>query len=192
MKVSTPYRLGVVLALAAGLLGLGACGRDAAPGDVPADSAEFTDLGWEAQALETVGFSPSELAPAAAAAVEPAPTASAKPGREGERNRRWKRVRFPFRHVLHAEGVVQTDEGTKTVVVQRGEVTAITSTSMTVRSTDGFTLQWTLAGDLRVVERRGQVQPSAVAVGAQVGVAGAKDGAAPAARLIVIRHPRTT
>jgi len=92
--------------------------------------------------------------------------------------------------VLHGEAVVQTEEGTKTVVVQRGEVTAITASSVTVKSNDGFTLTWTFSDQLRVFERRNQIQPSAVAVGARIGVAGEKTSGDPSARLIVIPRPR--
>ena len=38
----------------------------------------------------------------------------------GDRRARHPRLRFAFRHTLHGEAVVQTPEGTKTVVVQRG------------------------------------------------------------------------
>jgi hypothetical protein len=88
--------------------------------------------------------------------------------------------------MMHGEAVVQTEEGTKTVVVQRGTVTAIDAKSVTVKSTDGFTLVWTFGDPLTVLERRSQVQPSAVAVGTEVGIAGAKSADSQAARLIVI------
>jgi hypothetical protein len=184
-------RLGIVAAVASGLLGLAACGRLGADGE--ADPTEVSNLSWEAQALESLGIAPDELAPAAAVAGQAAatdPTPTARPGREGDRPRRWKRLRFPFRNTLHGEAVVQTEEGTKTVVVQRGAVTAITSTSVTVRSTDGFTLTWTFSDQLRVFERRNQVQPGAVEVGAPIAVAGEKTGGGTVARLIVIARPR--
>jgi hypothetical protein len=180
-------RLGFVAVVAAGLLGLAACDRTGADG---AGAADVTEMSWDAQALESLGIAAEELPEAFAVAADPAPTASAKPGKDGDRHRRWKRVRFPFRNVLHGEAVVQTEEGTKTVVVQRGEVTAITATSVTVKSTDGFTLTWTFSDQLRVFERRNQIQPSAVAVGARIGVAGEKQAAGPVARLIVLPKPR--
>jgi hypothetical protein len=180
-------RLGLAAVVAAGLLGLAACDRTGPDGATPAD---VTELSWDAQALESLGFAPAELPGGNAVVADPAPTASAKPGRDGDRQRRWKRVRFPFRNVLHGEAVVQTEEGTKTVVVQRGEVTAITATSVTVKSNDGFTLTWTFSDQLRVFERRNQIQVSAVAVGARVGVAGEKQGDNSVARLIVLPKPR--
>jgi hypothetical protein len=182
-------RLGIATVVAAGLLGLVACGR---PSDNAADNAgEVTELSWEAQALESLGIAPEELPAAGGLAVaEPTAGASSKPGRNGDRPRRWKRLRFPFRNVLHGEAVVQTEEGTKTVVVQRGEVTAITDTSVTVKSTDGFTLTWTFSDQLRVFERRNRIQPSDVTPGAKIGLAGEKTGGNPVARLIVIPRPR--
>jgi len=56
---------------------------------------------------------------------------------------------------LHGELVVPgTDgNGTRTVLVQRGTVTARADTSVTVRSTDGFTVTW--AVDARTAVRTG-------------------------------------
>ena len=45
---------------------------------------------------------------------------------------------------------VQTDDATLTVVAQRGVVTAIDATSVTVKSTDGFTLTWIFGSPITV------------------------------------------
>jgi len=181
-----------VVAVAAGLLGLTACARPA-PDDATA-AGDTTEMSWDAQALQSLGVSPAELPGAnavAAAEATPSTTPGAKADKEKRRHPRLKRLRFGWgRNVLHGEAVVQTEEGTKTVVVQRGAVTAISSTSVTVKSTDGFTLTWTFSDKLRVFERRNQIQPSAVAVGTQVGIAGAKENGDAVARLIVIPRPR--
>jgi hypothetical protein len=94
------------------------------------------------------------------------------------------------KNTLHGEIVVQTKEGTRTIAVQRGTVTALDDDSMTVKSTDGFTMTWTFGENLRVIERRTTVQPEDVEVGAEVGVAGAKDGDRATARLVVIPRAR--
>jgi len=180
-------RRGIALAVAAGLLGLAACDRPGA--DEGTAVADTSELAWDAQALESLGISPDEL-PAAAAVADPTPGSTTKATKNPNHGRRWKRVRFAFRNVLHGEAVVQTDEGTKTVVVQRGEVTAVTSNSVTVKSADGFTLTWAFSDQLRVFERRNQIQPSAVAVGAKVGVSGSKENGNATARLIVIPRSR--
>jgi hypothetical protein len=180
--------MGVALTVAVGLLGLAGCARDEGSGTVTDEA--MTELSWEAQALESIGFAPADLAPAGLAVADPAPTVSAGPDRKGERHdgiRRHKRLRFAFgRNLLHGEAVVQTTEGVKTVVVQRGTITAIDASSVTVKSADGYTLTWTFGDPVHVVEHRTSVQPSELAVGATVGVAGAKNGDQTTARLIVV------
>ena len=193
--------------LGAGLFGLAACERPGAAPAPAADTAANTaantaaevgaaevGAGLEEQALTGLGFAPTELTFAKPAAPEPDASAgdpSAGPGR-GERGKdeRGKKRRPLARamlrgRVLHAEAVVQTDEGVRTLVSQRGTITAIDDDSVTVRSTDGFTLTWAFGDELRVIDRRKTVQPSALAEGVEVGVAGAKDGDRTVARLIV-------
>ena len=165
-------RIGLMLATAAvgvaGVLGLAACG--------PAADA-LAAQSVEGQALTATGLSADE-------AVTPAEATSPSAGASADRprlGRAWLR-----RHTLHGEVVVETKDGPRTVDVQRGTVTAIDARTMTVKSTDGFTLTWTLGGDLKVFEHRTAVLPSAVKVGTEVGVAGVKDGTTTTARLIVI------
>jgi hypothetical protein len=71
--------------------------------------------------------------------------------------------------------------------VQRGEVTAVSGTQVTVKSTDGFTLTWTYGNPLRVVQDKKAVDKSALKTGEQIGLAGEKNGAATDARLIAIK-----
>jgi hypothetical protein len=185
-------RLGIALVAAAGLLALTGCGRLlGGGGGSNADSQ--TDLSWDAQALESIGYSPQDLVPVAdVSELAPTPGPSAKAGKDPARRlARHRLLRFGWgKNLLHGEAVVQTDEGTKTVVVQRGTVTAIDAKSVTVKSSDGFTLTWTFGSPITVLERRTQVQPSAIAVGTQVGVAGAKSGDTQSARLIVVPGPK--
>jgi hypothetical protein len=82
---------------------------------------------------------------------------------------------------------VQGKDGVRTIVVQRGAVTAVTSTSVTVKSTDGYALTWTFGDRLRVVQDKRTVAASTLKAGEQIGVAGAKDGSATDARLIAIK-----
>lgn len=145
--------------LAAGLSGCG--------------GAEAVAMGAEAQALAAVGLDPE---------VSASPTASPN----DDRRERRKGRALLRKNTLHGEVVVQTKDGTKTVVVQRGAVTAIDDSTMTVKSTDGYTATWTFDEDLRVVERRTEVQPDQVKVGTEVGVAGTKTADTVAARLILI------
>jgi hypothetical protein len=171
----TTFRVRTALTLAAiglvGALGVAGCGLAARAG-----SAQDA-LSPEAQALVAMGFQNAEVAPAV--------DASGKPNPGGGQRLRPGRVKLR-KNVLHGEAVVQTDNGTKTVDVQRGSVTAIDDRSVTVKSTDGFTLTWTFGTPLRVIENRTSVQPSAVKVGTEIGIAGTKDGGTVNAHLIVI------
>ena len=184
--------------LAALTLGVAGCGsaQVAQDGTKAAAVDVAAALGVEGQALAALGLDPTELdllaapAPAAGESTSPSPSAGAK-GKRAERaqelrQRRQARVLLG-RNGLHGEAVVQTkDGGTKTVVVQRGEVTAVDGDSVTVKSTDGFTLTWKLGDQLRVVERRTTVKANDLKVGTRVNVAGARDGDASVARLIVV------
>jgi hypothetical protein len=168
-------------------LGLAACGGSPASPASAAGAADLADLSYETEALAEIGFATDladlRLAPA------PDPSASAKVGRKGE-DRKLRKLRLAFgRHTLHAEATVQTKAGVQTLVVQRGEVTAVNDTSVTVKSADGFSLTWTFGDKLRVAKRGtpgGQADRSELKPGVTVGVAGLRDGSATTARLIVI------
>ncbi|HEX6681542.1 MAG TPA: hypothetical protein VF062_02025 [Candidatus Limnocylindrales bacterium] len=135
----------------------------------------------ESEALAAIGVEPDDLA-----AAQPSPTPSPK----GKDRSRWDK-RHPQkvllnRNVLHGEAVVQTKDGPVTVMVQRGEVTAITGDSVTVKSSDGFTMTWTFHPELRVIEKRASIQSSEIKAGAAIALSGPKSGDKPQARLIVL------
>jgi hypothetical protein len=192
-------RIGVAAVLGVAALGLAACGpggatatggSGAGTGQSAVDVAG--DLSTEGQALAALGFQPADIEPAGySTEATPDPSASASPGahkqrgKPGWRKRNFNRVLLR-RNTLHGEVVVQTKDGTKTILVQRGQVTAIDDKTMTVKSTDGFTMTWTFGDPIRVFERRTTVQPKNVAVGTEVGVAGTKDGDTSTAKLVVI------
>jgi hypothetical protein len=175
----------------AAVLALTACTDGAGPTAVEVAA----ELSAEGQALAALGLDPDDLGPElarATAATDPAPSATPSPGGQGQNQpgdrphkRRLARVMLR-KNMLHGEAVVQTKDGPKSVVVQRGEVTEIDDTTVTVTSADGFTLTWTFGDPLRVLERRQTVQPEDVDVGTQIGVAGGEDGEATVARLIVV------
>ncbi|HEX7744408.1 MAG TPA: hypothetical protein VF462_03985 [Micromonosporaceae bacterium] len=189
-------RFGVVTAsfvlAAVGALGLTGCGL--ARGSAQDATGPTAAVEAEGQALTALGFHPVDMQPLGlqdprtAPSATPGPAEQAKPG---EQPRRRHPLRSLLRkNTLHGEIVVQTDAGIRTIAVQRGTVTAIDAGSMTVKSTDGFTMTWTFDADLRVIERRTTVQPADVEVGTEVGVAGAKDADRATARLIVIPRAR--
>lgn len=74
--------------------------------------------------------------------------------------------------VLHGEGIVQTKKGPVRVAMQNGTATAATGTSLTVRSTDGYTKTWTLADDVRVFDHHKSLPPDALKAGTNVVVGG--------------------
>jgi hypothetical protein len=91
------------------------------------------------------------------------------------------------KNTLHGEMTVQRKDGVRTIVVQRGTVTAVDGRTVTVKSSDGFALTWTLGEPIRVVRDKKPADLSAVQAGAEVGVAGAKEGGTAVARRIVLR-----
>jgi hypothetical protein len=161
----------------AGLLGLSGCGAGTPTAAAPVAAADVTD---EAYALQAVGFDTG-------LAQDPAPSASdsASPGGRGKGHGGVRR--YLRKNTLHGEFTVQTRNGVKTIVVQRGTITAMTSTSISVKSTDGFTATWTFGDKLRIVQDKKKVEATALKTGAEVGVAGTKDGTAAAARLIAVK-----
>ena len=63
--------------------------------------------------------------------------------------------------------------GTETLLVQTGEVTASSDTSLTVKSTDGFTETYAVAATTTV---RGPAKAAGLAAGTRVTVVATKDG----------------
>ncbi len=183
MAVMTRTRMALILPTIglAGVLGLAGCGA----GSTSAAAVAGTDVADEAAALQQVGFDTGLQ-------DTPDPSASASTGAKpapGQRKMRRKAVRQYLRgNTLHGEVTVQTKKnGVRTIVVQRGSVTSVTGTSVTVKSTDGYSLTWTLAAQVTVVQSKKKVATSALKTGDQIGVAGTKDGSADDARLIAIK-----
>jgi hypothetical protein len=74
------------------------------------------------------------------------------------------------RRAEHGEVVLHGKGGDRTVDVQRGVVTAASPTSVTVRSTDGFTATYAFTAASKVRKQKTASQPSAVAVNDRVGL----------------------
>lgn len=75
---------------------------------------------------------------------------------------------------LHGEAVIEDGTGTRTILFQRGEVTAVTTDKVTVKSTDDFTATYTIGDDTR---QRIKDKVSSLEQGDQVMVVADKDGA---------------
>jgi hypothetical protein len=190
-------RFGVTIATATlgalGLLGVAACSAS------PSSPASMTTMTPEATALTALGFADTDVTGGTAADAPgqadvtatgtAAPNASAAP----QGNRRHPGLRRMLirratiaQHLEHGSATMQTKNGDVTIDVQRGTITAISSTSMTVKSADGFTLTWTFGPKMRVLENRATIQPTDVKAGETVGVAGERNGSTETARLVVI------
>jgi len=169
---------------AVGMLGLAGCSTGAGAGATGGAGA----LSPEQTALTTAGFTADDVTTDAT----PADDATTGTGKgKHPRLRRLAIRKLALRgKVEHGQVTVETKTGDKTIDVQRGTVTAITSTTMTVKCADGFTLTWTISGPLKVIEARTQIQPSDLTTGELVGVAGIQDGANAVAKLIVIPNKK--
>jgi hypothetical protein len=184
MAAMTRTRMALILPTIglAGVLGLAGCGAGA--GSPSGLAGAGNDLADEAVALAQVGFDTGLQ-------DTPTPSASASAGAKselGKRDVRRKAIRKYLRkNTLHGEVAVQTKDGAKTIVVQRGSVTSVNGGSLTVKSTDGYTLTWTLADKATIVQDKKKVETSALKTGEQIGVAGTKEGTADDARLIAIK-----
>jgi hypothetical protein len=89
------------------------------------------------------------------------------------------------RRVLHGQVTLQTREGVKTVVMARGEVTALDGDAITVRSSDGVETSFTIDGATRYGFRNEPAPRAELQVGDRAFVAGEKAGDGATARRIV-------
>jgi hypothetical protein len=165
------------------LLALGVTGALALAGCGASPAATSADIADEAIALQQVGFDTG-------LADTPSPDASTGSGdasaRSGDAPRKLRR--YLRKNTLHGEVTIQTrKQGAKTVVVQRGSVTAVDASKITVKSSDGFTLTWAFGDKLRVVQSKKTVEKSALKTGEEIGIAGTKAGDVNDARLIAIK-----
>lgn len=76
-----------------------------------------------------------------------------------------ERLRERLRAFLHGEITVQGQDGPTEVALQRGEVTAASATSVTVRSSDGFTTTYAVGTATQVRRDRATVTADELEVG---------------------------
>ncbi|MEV6301502.1 hypothetical protein AB0M02_18980 [Actinoplanes sp. NPDC051861] len=166
----TRTRIVLSICTAATLI-LTGCGVARSGADSAAPAPVMDEVSAEFVALQEVGFTEEE--------------AKDDAKKDGPRPRA---IRKQLRkNTLHGEIVVETREGVRTVVVQRGTVTAVTETGLTLKSTDGFELTWTYGDPLRIVKNREKVERDALKTGAEIGVGGLREGTATTARLIILK-----
>lgn len=112
----------------------------------------------------------------------PTPGATATPAPDAKADRQQQREgkqgkRDLARRALHGE-VTLGGKKSRVVAFQRGAVTKISATSVTVKSTDGFTASYALAGDTKLRKAKQEVALSEIVVGDRVRVVARKDGSA--------------
>jgi hypothetical protein len=92
------------------------------------------------------------------------------------------------RNALHGEVVVAKDDGgTETLLIQKGDVVAVSASSVEVKSTDGFTRTYVVNADTKV--GGGRTSIDSVASGDTVVVCSVAGSGGPTARsLIVLAH----
>jgi hypothetical protein len=91
------------------------------------------------------------------------------------------------RRALHGEVTFQTRDGVRTVVFARGQVTAVSESSVTVTSSDKVATTFALTADTRYGTRRRSQAKGDLKVGVQAGVWGLKSGGGANASRVVIR-----
>jgi hypothetical protein len=198
MNMNVRNRFGIAIATIAigvvGTFGLAACGV----GGSTAATTASTALSPEATALRALGFTDNDVTADDDTTASPDPSASDAPnatdgnGRKHPLLRRLAIRRGLAKNIQHGDITVSTKSGDMTIEVQRGVITAISSTSLTVKCADGFTETWTIGSPIHVIEHRTTVQPSNLVAGDTVGVAGIKNGSTDIAKLIVIPNAKTT
>jgi hypothetical protein len=144
-------------------------------------------LGWAAAGVLLVSAAGAALAAQDATTTTQSPTASgnkaaARVGALG-RGAGWRHALD--RRVLHGEVTVQTRKGVKTLVMARGQVTALSKNAITIKSSDGVETSFAINDDTRFGFRN-EPDPSAeLKVGEDAFVAGEKSGERAVARRVV-------
>ena len=131
--------------------------------------------------------------PLRTAAATPTPTASpGEPGdRKADRDKRHKRHGFGrLGRPVHGEAVVRDRDGEfLTVYHQRGTVTAVSATSIALKSEDGFVATYAVNDETRVYRDRKPARIGDVKVGERAGVMAVKSGETKLARWVVVGDP---
>ena len=144
-------------------------------------------LGWAVAGVLLVSAGGAALAAQDATTTTQAPSASAVKARSRAvalgRGAGWRHALG--RRVLHGVVTVQTKEGTKTIIMARGEVTALSGGAITVKSSDGVETSFAI-DDATRFGFRNEPHPSAeLKVGEDAFVAGEKSGDRAVARRVV-------
>ncbi|MGF7235144.1 MAG: hypothetical protein ACQSGP_09315 [Frankia sp.] len=117
----------------------------------------------------------ASTSPAASASAAPTKTAAAKHPRLAV-----------ARRVVHGEFTAKTKTGYQVFDAQRGTVTAVSPSSITIKSPDGFTATYTVTSATKVHRGRTKVAIASVTVNAKAVVLAKPSGSTPTATQIVV------
>ena len=87
--------------------------------------------------------------------------------------------------MLHGEVTLQTQEGVKTLVMARGQVTALSKDAITIKSSDGVEASFGIDGETRFGFRNQPAPSAELKVGEDALVAGEKSGDRAVAKRVV-------
>ena len=110
------------------------------------------------------------------------PTPQPRSGQPGGRDRA-RQHRSLQQRAMHGEVTLRGKQH-RVVVFQRGEVTAVSATALTVRSVDGFSASYRVTAETKIRHRRVQASIAQVAVGDRVRVRAVQSGSTAAATMI--------
>ena len=148
-------------------------------------------LGWVVAGVLVVSAGGAALAAqGATGTAQQGATTTTGPGQGGAKARAGALGRAGWRHalgrrVLHGEVTLQTKEGTRTVVMAYGTVTALSKDAITVKSSDGVETSFKLDGDTRFGFRSEPAPSAELKVGEDAFVTGEKSGGTATARRVV-------
>lgn len=126
-------------------------------------------------------------APSASASPTAAPPQGDKPDHHGAAGRHGRLGRIAQR-ALHGEFVSKEADGKiVTRVVQHGQVTAVSGTSITLKSDDGFTGTYAVNGDTKVHVGRDSAAISGVKTGGEAWIVAVKGTDASTATHLVVK-----
>ena len=142
-------------------------------------------LGWVVAGVLLVSAGGAALATQSTTTTTQAPGASADKAKARAlgRGAGWRHALG--RRVLHGEVTVQTSEGVKTLVMARGQITALSKDAVTVKSSDGVETSFGIDGDTRFGFRNEPAPSAELKVGEDAFVAGEKSGDRAVAKRVV-------
>jgi hypothetical protein len=151
-------------------------------------------LGWAVAGVLLVSAGGAALAAQSAISTTQAPSATRTADKANKARAGAPGQRVGWRHalgrrLLHGEVTVQTSDGVKTLVMARGQVSALSKEAITVKSSDGVETSFAVDGDTRFGFRNQPAPSAELKVGEGAFVAGEKSGNRTTARRVVSGDP---